>query len=152
MMSDRARLSKLQTYTTSDGARFLGSVDFPKALIWSCQKWDPKGSLFGTAGINTSPSESEQKRMRELLDAKLKGKHILVCSGGDDRLVPYHCSEPFLAFLKQASTGWYRDGNVYVEDRVYTGVGHAYSQEMVQDTTRFVSDVLASSHKPTSKI
>ncbi|KAF8852165.1 hypothetical protein BDZ45DRAFT_123835 [Acephala macrosclerotiorum] len=152
MMSDRARLSKLETYTTSNGSNFLGSVDFPKALISSCEKGDPKGMLFSTSDINVNPSRQEQERLKGLLDAKLKGKRVLVCSGGDDKLVPYHCSELFLAFLKQATSGWYKDGGVYVEDNVYTGVEHAYSESMAKDTTRFVSDLLASSHKPASKI
>jgi hypothetical protein len=152
-MSDRARLSKLETYTKSNGADFLGSKDFPKALIASAQKWDPKGLLFGTSEIQANPSESEQKRLRQILDAKIKGKKILVCSGGADKLVPYHCAEPFMQFLKNAANGWYKDGNVYVEDKVYAGVGHAYSEGMVQDTTRFVSDVLAAnSSKPVSKM
>jgi len=142
-MSDRARLSKLQTYTSSTGADFLGSKDFPKALVDSVQKWDPKGLLFGTSEINPKPSDSEQKRISEILDRKIKGKRVLVCSGGDDKLVPYHCAEPFMDFLKEATSGWYKDGNVYVEDNVYPGIGHAFSEGMIKDTTRFVSDTLA---------
>ncbi|CZR59889.1 uncharacterized protein PAC_09783 [Phialocephala subalpina] len=152
MMTDRARLSKLETYTASGGSSFLGSADFPKALISSCEKGDPKAMLFGTSEINASPSGEEQKKLRELLDSKLTSKRVLVCSGRDDKLVPYHCSEPFLTFLKQATSGWYKDGGVYVEDKVYSGVGHAYSEGMAKDTTRFVSDLLASSLKPASKI
>jgi hypothetical protein len=144
-MSDRARLSKLQTYTSSNGANFFGSKDFPKALISSVQKWDPKGMLFGSSEVNANPSEPEQKCLRELLDAKIKGKNLLICSGGSDKLVPYHCGESFLKFLKNATSGWYKDGNVYVEDNVYPGVGHEYSEGMVKDTTRFISDILAES-------
>jgi hypothetical protein len=152
-MTDRASLSKLETYTSSNGAGFLGSKDFPKALISSIQKWDPRGQLFGTSEINPNPSDKEQARLREILDLKIKGKKVLVCSGGDDKLVPYHCSEPFMDFLKNATSGWYKDGNVYIEDNVYPGVGHAYSEGMVKDTTRFVNGVLAGTlTKPTSKI
>jgi hypothetical protein len=152
-MTDRAKLSKLETYTSNNGADFLGSKDFPKALISSVQKSDPRGQLFGTSEINPNPSIKEQARLRELFDSKIKGKKVLVCSGSDDRLVPYHCSEPFMKFLKNATTGWYKDGNVYVEDNVYPGVGHVYSEGMIKDTMRFVSDVLAgTSTKPTSKI
>jgi hypothetical protein len=58
-----------------------------------------------------------------------------------------------MQFLKNAASGWYKDGNVYVEDNVYLGVGHAYSEGMVKDTTRFVSDILAgSSARPASKM
>jgi hypothetical protein len=147
-MSDRARLSKLQTYISSNGANFLGSKDFPSALVSSCKKWDPKGILFGTSETTSGPSE----QLRQLLDLKLKGKRILVCSGGADKLVPYHCSEPFLKFLKDATGGWYKDGGLYVEDNVYPGVGHAYSEGMVKDTTRFVSDTLAGGLRPTSNL
>ncbi|KUJ11804.1 uncharacterized protein LY89DRAFT_699853 [Mollisia scopiformis] len=152
MMSDRARLSKLKTYTSTGGIDFFGSTDFPKALISSCENGDPKAMLFGAADIKGNISDKEQNRVKALLDATLKGKHILVCSGGDDKLVPYHCSEPFLTFLKQATSGWYKDGDVYIEDNVYSGVGHAYSKGMVEDTTRFVSNLLASSRKPAPKI
>lgn len=153
VMTDRARLSKLKTYISSDGAEFLGSKDFPKALMSSVQKWDPKGMLFGASEINIHPSESEQERLRQILDKKIKGKRVLVCSGGDDKLVPYHCSEQFMKFLKTATSSWYKDGDVYVEDNVYPGIGHAYSEGMVKDTTRFFADILAStSSRPTSKI
>jgi hypothetical protein len=142
-MTDRARLTKLKTYTASNGADFLGSKDFPKALISSAQKWDPKGILFGTSDIKANPSESEQKRLRHILDTKVKGKRVLVCSGGADKLVPYHCSKPFLQFIKNATGGWYKDGNVYIEDNVYPGIGHAYSEDMLKDTIRFVNDAFA---------
>lgn len=142
-MSDRARLSKLATYTSPDGANFLGSKDFPKALVASAEKWDPKGILFGTSEINPDPSHSEQALLREILDTRIKDKRVLVCSGRDDKLVPYHCSEPFLQFLKNAASGWYKDGNLYVEDNVYAGIGHAYSEGMIKDTIRFVNDTLS---------
>ncbi|PMD44344.1 hypothetical protein L207DRAFT_542135 [Hyaloscypha variabilis F] len=153
VMTDRARLSKLETYTSSNGVDFLGSKDFPKALISSIKRWDPRGLLFGTSEINPFPSEKEQVRLRQILDSKIKGKQILICSGGDDKLVPYHCAEPFITFLKNATSEWYKDGNVYVEDNVYPGVGHTYSEGMVNDTTRFIGDILTGKPgKPASKI
>jgi precorrin-3B methylase len=151
-MTDRARLSKLPSYTSTNGADFLGSKDFPKALISSVYKWDPRGMLFGSSEINIQPLGSEQERLRQILDKKIKGKHVLVCSGGDDKLVPYHCSEPFMKFLKTATSSWYK-GNVYVEDNVYPGVGHAYSEGMKKDASRFVCDILAGvSSRPISKM
>ncbi|PQE04668.1 alpha beta hydrolase fold-containing protein [Rutstroemia sp. NJR-2017a BBW] len=143
VMTDRARLSKLPTYTSSNGASFLGSKDFPLALVNSVKKYDPKGLIFGTSSIDASPSESEKKRIREILDQKIRGKRILVCSGGIDKLVPYHCSEPFLQFLKNATSGWYKDGGVYLEDNVYADAGHVFNDEMMKDTVRFVNDTLA---------
>ncbi len=142
MMSDRARLSKLQTYTASNGANFLGSKDFPSALVASIRKWDPKGLLFGVGDINPNPSAEEQSRLRKILDSKIKGKSVLVCSGGADKLVPYHASAPFMDFFKKATKGWYSDGNVYVEDNVYEGIGHAYSDGMSVDARRFLCDMM----------
>lgn len=145
-MSDRARLSKLQTYTSSNGANFLGSKDFLSALVASVQKWDPKGLLFGLGDINPDPSAEEQARLRPILDSKIKGKSMLVCSGGADKLVPYHASAPFMEFFKKATKGWYSDGNVYVEDNVYKGTGHAYSDGMSVDACRFLCDMLDGKH------
>jgi hypothetical protein len=147
-MSDRARLSKRKTFTSSNGAGFLGSKDFPNALVNSCKKWDPKGILFGTSEISARLTD----QFRQFFDSKLSGKRILVCSGGVDKLVPYHCSEPFLKFLKDAAGGWYKEGGMYIEDNVYPGIGHAYSADMVRDTTRFVSDTLAVALRPTSNL
>lgn len=142
-MTDRARLSKLQTYTSTQGADFQGSKDFPLALMHSLTKWDPKGIIFGASEIQTTPTKADQEVYKQILDQKIKGKRILVCSGADDKLVPYHCSEPFMQFLKNATSGWYKDGNVYVEDNVYPGVGHKFSPGMLKDTIRFVNDTLA---------
>lgn len=141
-MTDRAKLSKLETYISSNGAQFLGSRDFPSALVESVQKRDPRGLLFGLRDIEVDPSPEEQARLRKILDSKVKGKSVLVCSGGVDKLVPYHCSAPFMDFLKTATKGWYNDGNVYVEDKVYDGIGHAYSDSMAQDADRFLRDLL----------
>jgi len=155
-MTDRARLSKLATYTTDQGTSFLGSKDFPQALISSVKKSDPRGILFGTSEVNLEPHKDEQGRLSHILDAKIKGKNVFVCSGGDDKLVPYRCSEPLLKFLKNATSTWYKGGDVYIEDNVYPGVGHVYSEGMKKDTVRFISDVLAgkakSDFRPASKL
>jgi predicted esterase len=143
-MKDRARLSKRKSYIKTNGADFFGSEDFPKALISSLQKSDPKGMLFGMSNVAVNPPSAEKDRLRQILDSQIKGKRVLVCSGGADKLVPYHCAKPFLDFLKDATSGWYKDGNVYVEDIVYPGVGHAVSEGMVKDSTRFIGDILAS--------
>lgn len=155
VMKDRARLSKLESYTKDDGASFLGSKDFPKALIESINTTDPKGILFSTSEIPPSLTKSEQQRIGSILDSKIKGKSILVCSGAVDKLVPYHCSEPFLTFLKSAVEDWYKDGDVMIDDRVYEGVGHKFSDDMLDDAVRFIGDVVARSppfSKSSSKI
>ena len=154
-MKDRARLSKLDSFTKDNGASFIGSKDFPNALVKSIETSDPKGLLFSTSDIPSIITEDEQRRLRPILDFRLRGKSVLVCSGSVDKLVPYHCSEPFLAFLKQSVSGWYKDGDVYVEDNVYQGIGHKFSDEMIEDAVRFVSNIVARvppASKSTSKI
>lgn len=156
MMRDRARLSKLATYSAADGgASFAGSRDFPPALVEACKKLDPKAILFGTSAVPapgaTATSEADRRRLRAVLDQKVRGKKFLVCSGGDDKLVPYRCSKPFLDWFKDAARTWYADGGVYVEDNVYAGVGHTFSAEMVKDAVRFVVDVVAGEEKGSSE-
>ena len=123
-MKDRARLSKRISFTSSNGDEFFGSKDFPKTLISSVQKWDPKGMLFGASDIVLEPSMGERERLGSLLNQKIRNKRLLVCSGAMDKLVPYHASTDFLQFLKKAATGWWASGNVYVEDLVYPNAGH----------------------------
>lgn len=145
-MEDRARLSKLNLHNSiSKSGVFLGSTYFPNALVESMKRYEPRGLLFGTSKITESPSATEQSRLRPILDSRIKGKRILICSGGADKLVPYRCAEDFMKFFKGATQegGWYADGHVYVEDNVYPGIGHEYSEGMVKDTTRFICDVLA---------
>lgn len=100
--------------------------------------------LFGTnpvPGPGTT-TEAQQQQLRPILDAKVRGKKILCCSGGADKLVSYGCAKPFMDWFKDATGTWYKDGSVVVEDNVYPGVGHVFSPEMVQDAVRFVVDVI----------
>ncbi|KAI1632371.1 hypothetical protein F4809DRAFT_645477 [Biscogniauxia mediterranea] len=143
LMQDRARLSKLQTWSATDnGASFFGSRDFPDALIAACKKFDPKGIVFGTGEISCAPSAAEQDRIRSALDSRVRGKKFQVLSGGADKLVPYAAAKPFLDFLKTAAASWYKDGAVSVEDNVYQGVGHEFNAEMRKDATRFILDAV----------
>lgn len=144
MIQDRARLSKLQTFIADNGASFLGSKDFPRALIEACKKYDPKAILFSTGEISTQPSTSEQERLRVILDSTVRGKRFQVLSGGADKLVPYNAGRQFMEFFKNATSGWYKDGDVYVEDNVYPGVGHELTAEMRQAAVRFVLSTVAS--------
>ncbi|KAI0537184.1 hypothetical protein GGR58DRAFT_502525 [Xylaria digitata] len=145
LMQDRARLSKLQTYTVDKGVSFFGSKDFPRALIRACEKYDPKAILFGTGEISAQPDATEQGRLRAILDSKIRGKRFQVLSGGADKLVPYYAGRQFMDFFKNATSGWYKDGNVYVEDIVYPGVGHEFNAQMRQAAVRFVLDTVGSS-------
>lgn len=148
-MSNRAKLSKLATFKAEDeGASFLGSRDFPRDLVHACLRRDPKGILFGTGPIpeaTASVLSEEQRRLRGVLDRHLRGKKVLVCSGGDDKLVPYAMARPFVEFLENATRSeLYGDGGLVVENIVYEGVGHVFSDGMVKDACRFLLDEVES--------
>ncbi|KAI0018744.1 hypothetical protein F4780DRAFT_502358 [Xylariomycetidae sp. FL0641] len=144
VMRDRARLTKLDSYSAADGgASFFGSADFPRGLVEACRKHDAKGILFGTGAVPTPLPAAEQDRLRPLLDARVKGKRFQVLSGGADKLVPYAAGVPFLEFFKDAAQGWYQDGNVYVEDNVYPEVGHKFDADMSRDAVRFILETVA---------
>lgn len=147
LMKDRARLSKLPTYDKSTaGSGFLGSRDFPPGLVAQCARFDPKGILFGAGEVPAegTPDEAEQARLRPILDAHVKGKKLLMCTGGADKLVPWRCSEPFTKFFTAAAEGWYKDSSLVADNRVYAGVGHECSDGMVVDAVRFVCEVVQS--------
>lgn len=156
-MTDRARLSKLPDYTSSSppGATFLNSPSFPTSLLTTLEKSDPRSILFSSSPIpsptsSSLPSSSQQSQLKPLLTSRLANKQILVCSGGVDKLVPYACSKPFLDFLKEATDvekGWWKEGGCRVDDRVYEGVGHAFSEGMRRDTVVFVRGVLEGEEK-----
>ncbi|KAM0347718.1 hypothetical protein ACHAPU_004733 [Fusarium lateritium] len=136
LLSDRAAQANLDC-----GAAFVGSKYFPKDLTQTCSLHDPKTLLFGTSSIPPSPlSAAEQARLKPILDERIRGKKLLLCSGGDDALVPYAKTKPFATLLKEAvgEKGWYRDGGVEMDDRVYKGVGHKFSADMVEDAVCFL--------------
>ena len=155
-MSDRARLSKLPTWTQSSppGSSFLGSKDFPTALISAVEKYDPAGLLLSDVAsrsdstYNHPPTPLERRSLIPLLKTHLQNKRILNLAGGADKLVPYKCSEPFLRWLKAATSGWFKDGNVVLEDMVFEGVGHEMSAGMVKEVHRFVCQTLDQQSPP----
>lgn len=63
-----------------------------------------------------------------------------------DKLVPYHCSKPFLDWLKSAIApgGWYEGGGVHLEDIVVPNCGHEVPPIMVKEMVRFVIQTLNS--------
>ncbi|KAI0967401.1 hypothetical protein F4678DRAFT_252227 [Xylaria arbuscula] len=148
LMRDRARLSKLETFTVDQGVSFLGSKDFPQALIRAVEKFDPKAIVFGAGEVSAEPSASDQDKIQVILDSKIRGKKFQILSGGADKLVPYRAGRGFLEFFKNATNGWYKDGNVYVEDNVYPGVGHEFTAEMREAAVRFVLDTVNSRDAP----
>ncbi|KAK4203277.1 hypothetical protein QBC40DRAFT_346376 [Triangularia verruculosa] len=145
LLSDRARLSKLQTYSVQDnGASFLGSRDFPPSLVNACQKYDPKAVLFGPHPVPEHTVQNRQELIRQtILYERLQGKKLLVCSGSVDKLVPPRCSDPFMGWLKRAavsppSPSFDKEQRFWVDDRLYQGVGHEFSAEMVKDAVQFI--------------
>ncbi|KAL8687166.1 MAG: hypothetical protein Q9218_006586 [Villophora microphyllina] len=153
LMSDRARLSKLPSWTHSSfpGTHFLGSRDFPIGLIKAVEAYDPAGMLLGRPSSSPrtfdghAPPAVEQARLLPLLQQSLRGKRILNLSGGADKLVPYKCGQAFIEWLNLAvaTDGWFA-GGVHLEDLVFEGVGHQMSPDMVSNAIRFVAETLRS--------
>lgn len=138
-MSDRAKIANLDC-----GDAFLGSKYFPPDLITATLAHDPKGLLAGTSPLPGPPlSTAEQARLRPILDSRVGGKRLLVCSGSQDKLVPCANSRSVVALLRDAVDGWYAEGGVTVDDRVYEGVGHSFCAEMVEDAVGFLVDAVA---------
>jgi len=157
LMSDRARLSKLPSWTDTEtpGAQFLGSKDFPLSLVKAVEKVDPAGIFLGPSRTRTSqmydemPSQDKQKRLVPLMSKTLQGKRILSLAGAADKLVPYECAEPFYRWLKKAtaSNGWFRNGSVHFEDIIYDGVGHEMSPEMANEANKCIIETLMQADK-----
>ena len=121
-MSDRAKLSKLPTYVKSKpaGAEFVGSSVFPQGLVEAIRRYDPAGLLFGTlqnAGARPGQEHllevsAEQKvHLAPVMARCLGNKRIQYLSGEADKLVPYHCGEPFLTWLRKMRRGGVDGGN-----------------------------------------
>lgn len=151
LMADRAMLSKrpsaLPAVRQQEGKKataaspsFIGSADFPPALVAQCAQFDPRAIVFGTGlvVVDEVPAEDEQLRLRAVLDRTVRGKRFLLCSGGADKLVPWRCSDAFTRFLVGAAEGWYKESGLKVDNRVYDGVGHECSDGMVVDALRFL--------------
>ena len=137
-------MSKLATFKAKDeGSSFLGSRHFPADLVRACLKYDPKAMLFGTGAVQDPPSAEEQQRLTAILDAKVGGKKILLCSGGADKLVPYAMSKPFVDFFEKGLKTWYSGRDVTLVNKIYEGIGHEFSSGMVQDATSFLLDEIA---------
>ncbi|KAL8970397.1 MAG: hypothetical protein Q9197_003830 [Variospora fuerteventurae] len=151
LMSDRARLSKLESWVDSPtpGTHFLGSKDFPAGLVTAVELHDPAAMLLGKLDgpirqiDEASPSPVERTRLLSLMKRLFQGKRILNLSGGTDKLVPYRCGEGFIKWLRAAAApgGWF-EGGIHVKDILFDNVGHQMSPEMV---------ALARSHRDARK-
>ena len=147
LMADRARLSKRDAYTRSSppGAAFLGSEDFPPALVQAVAKYDPAGLLlpgvFNPVGEDAVPSVRALEQIKTVASARLGGKRILNLSGREDRLVPYAAGEAFLRAFKEVVVS---DPalDVEFEDVLFDGVGHAYSSDMADKATGWLCGIM----------
>ena len=145
LMQGRALQSNLETA----GPKFLGSKDFPEQLLEAVGNHDPAGQLIGidstrTDRFNREPISNERATISAIMHKAFRNKRILNMSGGDDLLVPYSSSEPFLQWLQRAIApgGPFNDTNLEIEDTVFDGVGHAVSPEMVQKLNRYLVNKL----------
>jgi pimeloyl-ACP methyl ester carboxylesterase len=158
LMADRARLSKLPSWTKSDppGVEILGSEDLPSSFLETVKQYDPASMMlkYVDCGPSTGPlregplpqpSESEQQVLRPILTRSLAGKRILNLSGGKDKLVPYHRGELFLNWFKNAISpdGWFGDGGVSFEDIIDKEAAHEATPKMIVEAVRFISETLA---------
>src|SRR5687768_4529764 len=112
-MSRRGKNSHLEL---EDGEDFLGSKWFPSSLISTCLKNDPRGLLFGRAPATPSGETDPSFDL-----SGPRGKKLLLCSGADDKLVPHKVGVPFIKAVGARG--------VEVDERVYEGVGHAFSAD-----------------------
>jgi hypothetical protein len=165
LMIDRARLSKLPSWTKSSppGSEILGSEAFPTSFVDLVKRYDPASLMLGPMdpvssglpreGPLPEPTDKEQQALRPLLTRCLTGKRILNISGGVDKLVPYHRGEVFLAWFKKAiaSNGWFGDGGVTFEDIIDQSAGHEVTANMADEAIRFISETLASSDEGTGR-
>jgi pimeloyl-ACP methyl ester carboxylesterase len=150
LMTDRARLSRRKAYAESDppGSRFLGSADFPQALISATSQADPAGLLLPNSfdpahptTLSPPPSTAKLDRARAELRQRLQGKRILNLSGKIDKLVPYAAGEPFLNVFKQLVRED-KELDFEFEDVLFDGVGHAFPKAMADRATAWICDLL----------
>lgn len=149
LMLQRAEKSRRKTF----GPAFLGSSDYPAALIAAVDNSDPAGlflpkewkgpNVVSAAIASIVPTASVQASTASILNSTLQNKRILLQSGGADKLVPYACGEPFLRFLKTATGSWWKNNGLVLDDRVYEGVGHETTPLMAKEAMEWIGDVLA---------
>lgn len=162
-MSDRARLSKIDNWTSSSppGLHFIGSKDFPTGPIDAVQKYDPVGLFMAQFQTRTDEnytqvlSDREKENLMSALKKFLQGKRILNLAGGADKLVPHRFTKPFLNWLQDAASpqGIFRNEGLVVEEIVYNGVGHELAPAMVKDMNRFIAESLRNSTtEPSAKL
>ncbi len=153
LLRDRARRFGRDSYKANNGDTFANSVDFPPALVASLSRTDPKALLFSSSPVpkDLSSISSETKAaLISRLTFRVGNKQVLVQSGAVDKLVPYDCSKPFLDFLKHITgpAGWFegKEG-LLIDDRVYEGVGHRFTDGMMDDAVKWIAEVVGRSDR-----
>jgi hypothetical protein len=119
--------------------------------VEACKTHDPKGVFFGTNPVPdpddpaaATDNNKDAAFRAEVVVERLAGKRFLICNGGADKLVPYRCSEPFLKWLlKAVEEGQKKRIPVWVDNRVYPGVGHVFGADMITDSVKFVVEAMA---------
>lgn len=152
MMGDRARLSKLKSWTHDQGNSFFGSSDFPQGLVDAVHRYDPAGLLWGQLSRKARQgqehlhevTEEDKTTLIPIMVRTLGNKRILNISGGKDKLVPYHASKPWLDWVEKAigKGGWFEGGGLVLEDVVIEGCGHEVPHVMVPYMVRFVIETV----------
>ena len=126
LMNDRAKLADLPC-----GDSFLGSKYFPRSLLNTCASHDPKSILFRDSPLPSLPiPPSERSRLQAELEPRIRGKKLLLLSGGADTLVPHKNSEGFVRVLEELG--------VDVKDMVFESVGHKFAAPMVEPAVEFL--------------
>lgn len=151
-MLQRAGKSKLKSFQEGGAAGFLGSSDFPRALMEEINTADPAGMLLpvclqAPASGDATVPDDETESLKRRLSYTLKGKRIFTLSGGADKLVPYACGDVFYRFLKTAISTWWKDGDCQFKDTIYDGVGHETTPTMAKDAVEYLAQILAAERK-----
>jgi len=116
--ADYCRLMRHRAEKSRIGGFEIGAcAAFPPELLDAARRVDP-----AAIGVNE-------------VARRLQGKKILCLSGAADKLVPYECNRAFLMELK------YEQG-IELVDKVYDGVGHECTPEMVRELAKWVRDVV----------
>ncbi|KAH8650758.1 hypothetical protein BGZ61DRAFT_375485 [Ilyonectria robusta] len=164
LLTDRARLSNLPSYadTTPPGDKFIGSRDFPGTLAIALRDIDAAQRImslaYGASGREPSEAEAQQVR-KSIISERLRGKRLLVVSGGADKMAPYKLTSPVMEFLLQMvgdNSSRRHDSELVMKTVVIPNVQHELTMEMVHEAVNFAVESVAclspSSSQPASKI
>lgn len=122
---------------------FQGSRIFPSDVSNICTYSDPKTYLFGRDALEKiTLSSNDECRLWTVLNHTIRGKKLLLCSGQEDELVPYAITQPFVQQLSCAISrqNWQGEDAVTIDDRLYGGIGHEFSNDMVKDAVEWIMD------------